>query len=146
MWAFCLVDESGYRVVEKGGVITPAHIFKPITNNLTEFLALLLALEALPPGWSGTVCSDSQVTLGRFFNRWRLTNIPDGWVERCKAVVPQLGKLTIVRLDGHPTAEQLATGVGKRGGPVSIHNSWCDWRCNDEARKWLANRQRTDVL
>ena len=46
-------------------------------------------------------------------------------------------RIEYVRLDGHPTTAQLASGVGKRGGPVSEHNKWCDRACGEQARKFL---------
>lgn len=135
-WAFCHVDSSGHRVLEQGGVVTPEPGAK-ITNNLTEFVALVSALEALPEGWCGWACSDSGVTLGRLFSGWKLTNIPADWIERGARALKRLGTVTPRRLDGHPTAAQLLAGIGKRGGPVSIHNVWCDKECGRQAQTYL---------
>jgi ribonuclease HI len=140
-WAWCLVDATGKRVCEYSGVITPEQArMSVITNNLTELLAIVNAREALPYAWSGTIHSDSWVSLQRVFLAAKLKNVPpwlvdrlqqlqrDGWFSGCS------WKL----LDGHPTKAQLAAGVGKRGGPVSIHNVWCDEACTQAGRVAVA--------
>lgn len=102
-----------------------------VTNNATEFYAVLDALEALPDGWSGNVCSDSSITLGRLCRSYALRNIPRLWVERGARVRQRLGLLTPVLLQGHPTPDDLRRGVGaKRGYTVSEHNVWADRECN----------------
>src|ERR1043165_5334043 len=58
-WAWCGVDAEGNRIVWRGGFV-PVN-GRPITNNHTEQIAITLALEAMPDGWSGTVCSDSMI-------------------------------------------------------------------------------------
>ena len=67
--AWCGVNEQGNRVIERGGVV-PAN-GHPITNNHTEQIAITLALEAMPDGWSGTAYSDSMIALGRVFKGCR---------------------------------------------------------------------------
>src|SRR4051794_41446106 len=71
-WAYCHVDDDDNRISEQGGIFIPSPRGL-VTNNRMEFLALLSALEALPSGWSGRVCSDSRVTLGRLFHSWKMT-------------------------------------------------------------------------
>ncbi|MDE3077486.1 MAG: hypothetical protein KGJ86_18865 [Chloroflexota bacterium] len=151
MWAWCLVNELGERVSQGSGVMVPAYgydahfpdlrvdrwPFDEITNNQMEFVALVLGLEALPDGWSGAVCSDSQVTLGRFFKQWKLDGIPPKWIQRGGFARRRLGQLSAVLLDGHPTRRHLADGKGKRGNRVSQHNVWCDEECNRVARRYL---------
>lgn len=165
-WAWCLVNEAGQRNWNNSGILL-AHYppnqapldyspeigrYGAVSNNHMEFLALLKALEFLPDGWSGTVCSDSMITLGRFFvgrgrpgmidlppgvtrmgglGAWRLKNIPSLWAQRMETAVQRLGRINVVLLDGHPTRDQLAAGKGKRGQPVSEHNVWADKRCNE---------------
>jgi ribonuclease HI len=143
-YAWCHVDECGERVATGSGLVLPDPHFPrdlvsgvedvfacpaPITNNQTEFLALLRGLMALPEGWSGTVHSDSKITLGRFFWEWKITQIPHEWIRWGSEVRQRLGKCEPVLLDGHPTRAQLTAGVGKRGQPVSEHNVWCDTQC-----------------
>jgi len=74
-YAWCAVDAESNRVIEKGGV-APAPPGFQITNNHMEQVAICLALEAMPDGWSGTVYSDSNVALGRVFKGWRTKNLP----------------------------------------------------------------------
>ncbi len=140
-WAFLLLNMN---VVEKAqsGMITPQQAGLPaITNNLTEMLAMLKGLAALPASWKGTVYSDSQVTLGRIFQGWKWTNIPRWMHLVFQAQTMRLawwpGGFQYVLLDGHPTKAQLAAGIGKRGHPVSEYNVLCDQWCQGEAQKFL---------
>lgn len=70
-WASCHVNARGERVWTASGVITAVRVHRyglaGVTNNLTEYAAVLAALAGLPDGWSGRVYSDSKNTLGRFF-------------------------------------------------------------------------------
>lgn len=134
-WAWCHVDADGEYIQCASGVIRPAQIGLPaVTNNVTEFAALARALRALPDGWSGEVYSDSRITLGRFFEGWKLEGIPENWHDCVQRHIRRLGELNWTLLDGHPTQAQLATGIGKRGNPVSRHNAWCDKECNRLAK------------
>lgn len=129
-WAWCGVDESGARIIERGGFV-PSPNGRPITNNHTEQIAIVLALEAMPEGWVGMVCSDSMVALGRVFQGWKCKNLPANIERRARAAVTRLGPIKTMLLQGHPTKADLAAGIGKkRGLPVSIHNAWCDAECN----------------
>jgi hypothetical protein len=57
-------------------------------------------------------------------------------VKRGEAAVARLGKIEVILLQGHPTKEDLANGLGKkRQLPVSEHNVWCDEACNAEKKK-----------
>lgn len=137
-WAACHVDAEGKRVSQSSGVILPLDAgCGEVSNNQSEFYALLMGLEALPDGWSGQVCSDSRVTLLRFCHSAKLNGIVWSWQRRLGAVLSRLGKLEPVQLDGHPTKAQLINGVGKRGQKVSEHNVWCDLKCSMLARGFL---------
>jgi hypothetical protein len=117
---------TGFRVVAAPDL--------EVTNNQTENLALARCLAPLPAGWEGPVYSDSQITLGRFFRGWETKGIPKLWVERVQdAILPRLGKLKPLLLDGHPTRSQLQAGLGKRGNLVSSFNAFCDARCGQVA-------------
>lgn len=135
-WAWCQVvgDE---RVACASGVILPAEVGLPaITNNLTELYAILEARESLPYAWSGTIYSDSWVSLQRVFLAAKLNNVPDWLIRRLQSM--QRGGwfsgCSWQLLDGHPTKAQLSAGIGKRGHPVSKWNVWCDQTCQQEAR------------
>jgi hypothetical protein len=151
-WAACHVTADGARVWEASGVI-PAGSF-PISNNYAEYVAALRALEALPPGWSGRLYSDSRITLGRLCGEWwegaihhtqaicySLNGLPADEIARGRSVLGRLGPFVGVLLQGHPTRADLARGVGaKRGFPVSIHNVWADDACNRTAHAYLTGR------
>lgn len=131
-WAWVGVDACGQVVTEASGIIRAGeHGLETVTSNLTEFYAMLSALEAMPDGWSGQVCADSGVTIGRWFFAWKLTNVPQDWRIRMGACLARMGNLTPVQHDGHPTREMLAADPprGKRGNPVSVHNVRADKLC-----------------
>jgi hypothetical protein len=66
-----------------------------------------------------------------------MAGVPPGLAERLRRQrdrVPAVkDPLRVVLLDGHPTADQLAAGVGKRGNPVSKWNAACDAECSRQA-------------
>lgn len=143
-WAWCAVDAEGSRVASDSGVVIP----KPgrtVSNNHTEQIALVKAMEALPEGWSGRFYSDSQVALGRVFLNWATNNLPGNIIARTNAALLRLGKCDWRLLQGHPTKAELESGWGKkRDLPVSIHNVWCDQECTRQAKAYLeslANEQ-----
>lgn len=156
MWAACHVDAAGERVYSASGlVLADPHDSEltAVTNNQTEFRAMLAGLEALPDGWSGLVCADSLVTIRRFRDDARLTGIPLAWRLRMARQLGRLGALTFVLLDGHPTKAQLARqeevgefvrGVGKRGGCVSRHNQWCDQECTRIGKAYVGINRQAD--
>lgn len=135
-WAYCHVDENNIRVAISSGVVLPRQSCPLITNNLTELIALVKCLEALPDDWSGHVYSDSKITLGRMFEGWAVNGIPPILLKQMHAVKLRLrlDRSEYTLLDGHPTKAQLLAGRGKRGNLVSEHNVWCDKRCGEEAR------------
>lgn len=136
-WAWCLVDARGQRVCEYSGTLLATPELPFVTNNVTELVALVNGLEALPHGWSGTVYSDSWVSLQRVFLAAKLKNVPGWLVDRLQALQSsrKLASMSYVLLDGHPTKAQLTAGVGKRGAPVSVHNVWADTECQRRARE-----------
>lgn len=138
-WAFCHVDEAGARIRTASGVVIPRSTCPLITNNLTEMIALVKGLEALPEGWAGVVCSDSQITLGRLFEGWKMSGIPPVLIRQGADAMARLDwtHCSYVLLDGHPTKAQLVAGIGKRGGPVSEHNVFCDRQCQQAAAAFM---------
>lgn len=142
MYAACHVNADGERVWSASGLILadPSDpLFVVVGNNQCEFRALLAGLEALPDGWSGTVYTDSLLTIRRFRepDAVGLGGIPDDWRRRAAHVLGRLGRLEYVLLDGHPSRAQLAAGVGKRGNPVSEHQVFCDELCTKIGREYL---------
>lgn len=151
-WAWCLV-EGDQLVREKSGlIIGPAgvrhssdhSVAQPVSNNLAELVAAILGIEALPMNWSGYVCSDSQVTIGRLFWMWKFTRIPQEWIWRagsCCLLRP--GPIRPILLQGHPTKTDLACGIGKRRNlPVSKWNVYCHQQCSDQAAQYYERSNR----
>lgn len=139
-WAWRQVDKDGQPLAEESGVITPSEAgMSMVTNNLTELLALVNGLESLPAGWSGLICSDSNVSIGRLFRGWALRGVPNWLIVRTSTAMQHVDmpNCTPVLLDGHPSREQLEAGVGKRGNVVSVHNVWCDAACGAQAQRYL---------
>jgi ribonuclease HI len=140
-YAWCAVDDDDARVQFGSGVI-PARAGGTITNNVTEYIAAVKALEAMPDGWNGTLYSDSQVTLGRIFWGWQTSGLPANAIDRCNKALDRLGRVWPVLLQGHPTRADLESGVGaKRGYPVSKHNVFCDQECGRQGREYQTQGQ-----
>ncbi|MEN3333523.1 MAG: RNase [Blastocatellia bacterium] len=133
-WAWCAVDENDRRVIERSGFV-PSPGDRLLTNNHAEQIAIVLALEAMPAGWSGLIYSDSMVALGRVFRGWRCTNLPECIIRRTQAAKHRLGTLRHELLKGHPTKRELAAGIGRNGRRVSSHNVWVDHACSLQAHQ-----------
>jgi len=149
-WAFVLVDrERDTKHFADSGVITPQDIgVEKVTNNHSEYYALLMGLEAIKTPWMGHVYSDSNVSLGRLFRGWANRNLPGELMERSLAAIQKLGapeSIPHTLLDGHPTKKQLKEGFGKRGNPVSKWNVACDKRCGLLAKRFVANGDRREA-
>jgi len=134
-WAFVYVAEEKLTHSDSG-IVKPTEIGLPnVSNNVTELVGLLLALEPLPDGWSGDVFTDSLVTLRRFDSMTaKMNGIPDFLANRVRAVVDRMNyRLTL--LAGHPTKEHLKAGFKiKDSGnkyPVSRWNVLCDSLCGE---------------
>lgn len=144
-WAWRGVSADGKLVAQQSGLYLCSSDLPTLGNNFAELLAAVEALESVPPGWAGLVCSDSQNTLGRVFQGWKVKEgVPPWLVQRLRAVQARVN-LAVCRwtlLDGHPTQAQLAAGRGKRGNPVSVHNVECDRQCQLLARTFLEGRDR----
>lgn len=131
-WAWCEVID-GERVQEQSGSVTPEEIGLPrVTNNFTELLAAVLALEAMPDGWCGTLYTDSKITLYRLKGSRKFAGIPDSLRERCERQRERL-RFEVVLLGGHPTVLEMYRGRRSDGTPVSCWNVWADRQCGREA-------------
>ncbi len=142
-WAYCLVDEHGQRVKEVSKILYPELGMPLVTNNVTELLALVQGLYALPEDFTGTVYSDSWVSLQRVFLAAKLNNVPTWLIDKLQAFqrTGRLAKMSYVLLDGHPTQAHLLAGKGKRGNPVSEHNVWCDKACGKVAAEAMRSTE-----
>ena len=145
-FAVRLVDAGGTCLVEGSGAVTLAELapLPWVGNNLTEVAAVTLGLELLPDGWAGTVYTDSLNALRRC--RDCLSQQCPPWLPadlwgRLYAARRRLGDLTWVLLSGHPTADELAAGLSKKGRPVSPHNVAADDACRDQAARMMARHE-----
>lgn len=139
-WAYVIVQDC-QRVESGSGVLTAATIGLPtISNNVTELYALCKGMRALGEGWRGTICSDSHVTLCRRFPTAKMEGVPEPLIRFARCQFSRFVRTcNWVLLDGHPTRAQLAAGVGKRQGPVSQWNVWCDKECTKQAKECAGN-------
>jgi ribonuclease HI len=137
-WAYCYV-EGGARTVEAYDYLLPWQMgAELVTNNQMELIAMVFALEAMPLDWEGRIYCDSQNTLGRCFDHWKLHNIPLWLQVRMAAAVRRIwprvetGAITYELIAGHPSKAELARGFKDKGMAsyrVFIHNVWCDRMC-----------------
>lgn len=148
-WAYVLVDDDDETIIQTAhGYVPRSHMDGDVTNNQMEFHAIIHGLLRIPnPENLKEVRSDSNITLGRIFKDWSITNIPDWILEERKLALKRyktrnwtnMLMLKYTLLDGHPTQAQLEAGIGKREHPVSKWNVLCDKLCNDEAQEFLQN-------
>ena len=137
-FAFSILNK-GVVMQNGGSIIVPTKDNPSISNNFSEFVALLEGMERLPNTWTGIVYSDSKITLGRFFCGWSLTNIPNDLIRRLAVVRTRMVDFRLISyclLEGHPTKSDLIRGYGKRGYPVHEQNVWCDKKCQSLTRAY----------
>jgi ribonuclease HI len=130
-WAWChiKIDDMGHEHLVTGasGVIKPSGGMTSITNNYSEYVAMVRCLQALPTGWEGTLYSDSEITLGRLFKGHSLMGIPEGLYRKAEDALARLSEVRPVLVSGHPTIEELKAGRCRAHGRiVSRWNVWCD--------------------
>lgn len=147
-WA-CLFLEEGQNAVEEdvkvySGIVTPGQAgLRAISNNYTELLACVEALERLPDEWAGTLFTDSHCTRCRLVNAApSMSGIPEDLQSRLWTARGRMGSFKVILLDGHPTKAQLASGIGKRGNPCSRWNVVCDKECGRLALEFLSKLPR----
>lgn len=101
-----------------------------MSPDQAELMALIWAIGALRPGWSGKVYSDNQSALERLFGKYEWNGIPKHNREYGEKCVARLGKVEPILLNGHPSRKDLISGLrtNKNGitRPCSVHNKWCD--------------------
>jgi ribonuclease HI len=140
-WCFCWVTQKGERVRHQSGLVFPQEVgLGRITNNLTELLAAVKALESVSKNWDGTLYTDSLVTMRRITTGQRFVGIPNHL--RLRALELRRGrKYKVVLVGGHPTRKELTEGRRERNGlPVSPHNQFCDHECCRLAKDFLSAR------
>jgi ribonuclease HI len=126
---------SDGREIYAGNGFVPRYDERPVTNNWMEQIAIIKALEMMPEGWSGKICSDSDIALGRVFGRYtRMNNLPPNIINRTKEVLSRLGKLEHELVAGHPTKIDLSRSYKIKNGikwRVSKWNVLADKLCNE---------------
>jgi ribonuclease HI len=144
-WAWVATDQDDDEVAcQYGWMERGSSTPDGVTNNLTELTAAMAALVWMckaTPRWSGRLFSDSQITLGRLSQGWRMKGVPDRWVERVAAVLETVGDVEFVHLKGHPKPADLDAGfmvspTSGRTYPVSRHQVKCDSLCTDVLERW----------
>ena len=147
-WAFRLVDFGGRPAYEASGHVAAAEVTplgpEWVSNNFTEVLALLLAFEQLPDGWTGSAYSDSKNAISAHSRAaWnppvKPDYLPDAIWGRMVAARERLGPVKFTLLGGHPTEAELAAGCRRDGKPVSEHNVFCDKAATAAGRAYLAS-------
>lgn len=153
-WAFCGVDPMADELIygESALVLAPDGLF--ITNNDTEIMAVIKALESVPEGWAGRVFTDSQVTIRRFEliaqdkPEW-IKRIPRNILLRAMQAFNRAGELTWILVKGHPERQDLEIGYYEKDlvrgyetpRVVSKYNIWCDAECGKHASQWKEEQQ-----
>jgi ribonuclease HI len=149
VWAWCATDQTGWRIIEDSGFVLATD--SPISNNQMEWCAAMMALEAMPDQWSGTLVTDSRNVLDRLaYLRRNLglpasqvivpRNLPWQWYRRMVTSMLRLGDVTFRHVKGHPTAADLKRGFtltpdGARKYDVSDQQVWCDAECNRQSNR-----------
>ena len=115
-------DKVQYRY---SGIITPQNMrTKKVTNNQMELMAVITGFSLAKKGKHTIehVYCDSQVTLGRLYQGWKLNGIPDWMVEM---------------LNEYRPAILQTTGIHVRGHAGNKWNEECDRMCNDAGNRYL---------
>lgn len=142
VWAWVQVSRENARLGFALGAVTPAEAgLAKVSNNLTELLAAVEAMEALPAGWNGTIHTDSHCTLRRLVNdRASMKGIPAWLQDRLKAARGRLGGFQVRLLGGHPDDAELGRGARADGARVSSHNVYVDTLCAQAKGRFLRER------
>lgn len=137
-WAFCWVSQGVRTRTDSGLVLPREYGLEAVTNNVTELLAAVKALQSVEHvgGWRGVLWTDSQVTLYRLLNARSWKGIPYPLRDEALRLRRLLWPLDVRLVAGHPTLVQLAAGRDEKGTPASEHNVWCDSACGEESRKY----------
>lgn len=138
-WCYLWVSGQGRKLYTEHGIVSPQdHGLQTVGNNLTELLAVLRAVQSVPPEWDGTVFTDSLITYHRFtsspFTSFR--GIPQ---DLTREVFRLRGehRFRMGHLKGHPTRKELQEGRSRCGRMVSIFNVYCDKTCGRIGREHL---------
>jgi hypothetical protein len=155
-WAYVLLNRERGFLASDSGIVLGSQEPRPhllhrtlcftdvpiVKNDLTEMVAVWQGFCHLPDGWSGTVCTDSELTIERLTEIKPWNTIPAWLREEMHRHVRRLGSLEYILYAGHPTKADMARGYQvKESGrclPVSEWNVLCDTLCNQEKTRWLS--------
>jgi hypothetical protein len=138
VYAWVAVSKHGMPVEQQSGLILPVNPPKPITNNVAELTAALIAIKD-NPDFAGTLFTDSTVTLCRLLDSDAFDGVP-AWVVTLTLRLRRNRKWTAVLVSGHPTRKELAAGASKEGRIVSKWNVLADKLCQEQDKKFLEGR------
>ena len=161
-WAWVALDGKGEKINGDSGIVTPTYANLPtVSNNLSELLAAVKALQWVPEGWRGKLFTDSRVTLLRLTHGSGFNGIPQ-FLRTQALELRRSRKAEVVLVGGHPTKKELALGYrgwwgrdpetslvlpGSAGRiPVSKWNAWCDKKCKLRAREFIERNEATIKL
>lgn len=145
-WAYRGLGANGACIVQDSGVLTPEECGLPtVSNNVAELAAAVFGLMDMPDGWSGTLFTDSEVTLLRVRKskvQAKLNGVPESLIELLAAQKSRLHHYEVVLLGGHPTRLELFRGYNRDGLPVHWENFRCDKMCKDAGERFLKQRKK----
>lgn len=161
-WAWIALDGDGERVKGDSGIVTPAYLNLPtVSNNVTELLATVKALQWVACGWTGTLFTDSLVTKRRLTDGQSFNGVPQ-WLRVQALELRRSRRFEVVLVGGHPTQKELSQGFrpwvhrcpdggvflsGSAGRiPVGPWNVWCDQRCKQEAKRFMKTTNGNDAV
>ena len=135
-WAWILVEDA-ILVKQASGIVTPEDIgVAAVTNNQTELLAAVRALDAAGKEWQGILWTDSQVTKYRLEDSKSFEGVPSWLRLWTLAIRRQPRRYRIKLLGGHPSLQELEQGCRRDGTPVSKWNVFCDEECQRLAKSF----------
>lgn len=147
-WAYFLIENE--TIIKQGsGIVTPKDVGLPkVSNNLTELLAAIRGLEAVPDGWDGTIHTDSMVTWYRITNGNSFNGIPK-WLIDLTVKLRRNRKWIAKLVKGHPSKKELEQGFHvHKNGTKSIVSKWncaCDVECTRLADT-LIGKNKSDIF
>ena len=140
-WCYVWVDAKGNQLQYSRGIVTPEEAgLDSITNNYTELLAVVKALQSVNKDWRGVLYTDSKVTLTRVTVGHSFKAIPNAM--RLEVLSLRRGRgWQVSLLGGHPTKDELKQGFKRKNKlPVSKWNVFCDEQCKQLAKEFVSGK------
>lgn len=141
-WCYCWADKDSSIIYYNSGIITPKQAKTAvITNNFSELYAFCQGIYSLSEDWSGTVYTDSTVTLSRITTGNKFKNIPLWLKNRVRQARNRRWQAKLV--GGHPDIFELVKGTNTKGIHVSRCHVFCDQICTELADDFKTGRKST---